>query len=146
MCPHTHAYSQVRFTDIKDLDCNNFPKDESKINLLLYSYTALFWSLLYLSLKLNVKAAPINILIIWVIWLCVMLKVALLDKPRENYHPTLQFPSALWSISAPFSTLFWFYEVLFQSLCLHQQLFSDAVLSCLCEKALITQLYATCRW
>ncbi len=30
------------------------------------------------------------------------------DEPTENYHPTLQFSSALWSVLASFNSLFWF--------------------------------------
>lgn len=34
--------------------------------------------------------------------------VPLSDESTENYHPTLQFPSALQSIVASFSSFFWF--------------------------------------
>lgn len=32
-------------------------------------------------------------------------------EPTENYHPTLQFPSPLCSISVSFSVLFWIYDL-----------------------------------
>lgn len=31
-------------------------------------------------------------------------------ESTENYHPTLQFPSALWSFLASFWSLCWFYS------------------------------------
>ncbi len=31
------------------------------------------------------------------------------DEPAENYHPTLQIPSALQSFLASFCSSFWFY-------------------------------------
>lgn len=34
------------------------------------------------------------------------------DNPTENNYPTLQFPSALLSILASFSLLFWFFQLL----------------------------------
>ncbi len=42
------------------------------------------------------------------ITICNVGGVAHSDKPTENYHLALQFPSAPWSFSASFSSLFWF--------------------------------------
>ncbi len=56
------------------------------------------------------KAALINIFVLTIdqMTLCNVKGVPGSDEPTENYHPTLQFPSALRSILASFSSLFWF--------------------------------------
>ena len=69
------------------------------------------------------------------------------DEPTENYHPTLQFPSALWSFIASFSSLFscpaatllfWF------TLSALIVLFSPAAGSCFQRKSSKNPLYTTC--
>ncbi len=39
---------------------------------------------------------------------CRAKRVACSDEQTDNYHPTLQFPSALWKVLASFRLLFWF--------------------------------------
>ncbi len=60
-------------------------------------------------------------------------------KQTENYHLTLQFPSALWSILASFSLV-----LILQNL----QFTFNALTNCFPavfsqKKALVTQMYAT---
>ncbi len=50
--------------------------------------------------------------------MCDMKGVAPSDGPTDNYHPTLQFPSVLWSFLASFA-------VLVHSLCSHQRCFQQ---------------------
>lgn len=51
------------------------------------------------------------------------------DKPTENHHPTLQFPSALQSFLASFSSLFWLSSTIPSNLITNsRQLFSMKVL------------------
>ncbi len=49
------------------------------------------------------------------------------DEPSENYHPNLQFPSALWSfttnLSSFFSCMAWNFTVLVHSHCSHNVIF-----------------------
>ncbi len=65
--------------------------------------------------------------------MCIVNAVTHSDKPAENYDPTLQFPSALWSVLASFcivlvlwptTLLLWF------SLTALISLFSDTAGSC----------------
>lgn len=69
--------------------------------------------------------------------------VASCDKPKIIYYPALQFPSALWSILASFSTLFWFHGLHIHSSGsvspLSSVSFTEELGSWLSEKLLINQ-------
>lgn len=42
--------------------------------------------------------------------MCNVKGVTCSDQPKEDFFPTLQLPSTIWSILASFSSLFWFYS------------------------------------
>lgn len=58
--------------------------------------------------KLWLRCYKLNTGRFWILSLKLYSSILLHDKLPENYHPTLQVPSALWTVLASFSPLFWF--------------------------------------
>ncbi len=91
--------------------------------------------------KILIKAALINISTLTMdqMTMCNVKEVARSDEHTEDYHPTLQLPSALMSFSS-----FWFSFCLVRSHSSHQHCFLQQQAAGFSKKALINPPYTAC--